>query len=83
MNNALSFSSLIIWKTTKLYNHFNHVLRPFDALSLFFSPQVKRCALVIYKNSIYKLPHELLKNIRFFLSLHVKMTILLILAKDS
>ena len=26
---------------------------------IFLSPQVKRCAIITYKNGIYELPHEL------------------------
>ena len=31
---------------------------------IFFSPQVKRCAVITYKHGIYELPHELLNDLR-------------------
>ena len=31
---------------------------------VFFSPQVKRCAIITYKHGIYELPHELRKDLR-------------------
>ena len=31
---------------------------------IFFSPQVKRCAIITYKLGIYELPHELLNDLR-------------------
>ena len=34
---------------------------------MFFSPQVKRCAIITYKQGIYELPHEFsndLENVR-------------------
>ena len=31
---------------------------------MFFSPQVKRCAIITYNHSIYKLPHELPNDLR-------------------
>ena len=31
---------------------------------IFLSPQVKRCAIITYKHSIYELPHELPNDIR-------------------
>ena len=31
---------------------------------IFFSPQVKRCAIITYKHSIYELRHELLNDLR-------------------
>ena len=30
---------------------------------IFFSPQLKRCAIIAYKHGIYKLPHELLNDL--------------------
>ena len=44
--------------------HFHNVLRLFDVLPNFPYTQVKRCAIVIYKHSIYELPHELPKDLR-------------------
>ena len=31
---------------------------------IFLSPQVKRCAIITYKDGVYELPHELPKNLR-------------------
>ena len=31
---------------------------------IFLSPQVKRWAIITYKNGIYELPHELLDDLR-------------------
>ena len=31
---------------------------------IFLSPQVKRCAIISYKNGIYELPHELPNDLR-------------------
>ena len=31
---------------------------------IFFSPQVKRCAIITYKHGIYELPHKLPNNLR-------------------
>ena len=38
-------------------NHFHNILRIFDILANFLSPQVKRCAIITYKYGIYELPH--------------------------
>ena len=32
---------------------------------IFLSPQVKQCAIITYKNSIYDLPHELPNDLKF------------------
>ena len=32
---------------------------------IFFSPQVKRCAIITYKHGVYELPHELPNYVRF------------------
>ena len=45
------------------YNQF-HILRLFDVLPNFLSPQVKRCAIITYKHGIYELLHELLNDLR-------------------
>ena len=65
---------------------------------LFFSPQVKRCAIITYKHGIYVLRHELPNDVRLrkyqgslntskndslVPSLSAKIKILLILAKSS
>ena len=47
-----------------IYNHFHNILRPFDVLKSFFSPQVKRCAIITYKHGIYELSRELPNNLR-------------------
>ena len=31
---------------------------------IFFSPQVKRCAIITYKHGIYELPHEFPNDLR-------------------
>ena len=31
---------------------------------VFFSPQIKRCAIITYKHGIYELPHELSNDLR-------------------
>ena len=31
---------------------------------IFFSPQVARSTIIIYRHGIYKLPHELLNDLR-------------------
>ena len=41
------------------YNHFHNIMRLFDVLPIFLSPQVKRCPIITYKQGIYKLPHML------------------------
>ena len=46
---------------------------------LFFSPQVKRCAIITYKYSIYELLHELPTDVR----LRIKKLISLIFGKNS
>ena len=40
------------------YNQFLNILRRFDDLPNFISPQVKRCVIITYKHEIYKLSHE-------------------------
>ena len=39
---------------------------------IFLSPQVKRCAIIIYKHSIYELPHELPNDLRLRKLVNVK-----------
>ena len=46
-------------KIVNIYSHF-HI---FDILPIFFSPQVKRCAIISYKHGIYELLHELPKDL--------------------
>ena len=46
-------------KIVNIYSHFHDILRLFDVLPIFFSPQVKRCEIVSYKHGIYELLHEL------------------------
>ena len=48
---------------------------------IFFSPQVKWCAIITYEHSIYELTHELPKFDSLVLSLPVKMEVLLIFLK--
>ena len=40
------------------YNYFQNILRLFDVLRNFSSPQVKQSAIISNKLGIYKLPHE-------------------------
>ena len=40
------------------YNPFLNILRRFDDLPNFISPQVKRCVIITYKYEIYNLSHE-------------------------
>ena len=47
-----------------VYNHGRNILRLFDTLQSFFSPQVKRGVIISNKHSIYELPHELPNNSR-------------------
>ena len=47
-------------------NHFHNILRLFDVLPNFLSPQVKRCTseTITYKQGIYELPQELPNDLR-------------------
>ena len=51
-------------KNIKTNNHFYNILRIFEVLPNFFSPQVKRCAIITYKHGIYELSHELPNDLR-------------------
>ena len=44
------------------YNQF--LLRLFDVLQVFLSPQVKRCTIITYKHCTQELPHELWNDLR-------------------
>ena len=44
------------------YNQF--LLRLFDVLQVFLSPQVKRCTIITYKHGTQELPHELWNDLR-------------------
>ena len=57
--------SLISLTTT--YNHFHNNLRLLLLHQIFFSPQVKRSAIISNKHGIRELPHELPNNLRLFL----------------
>ena len=47
------------------YNHFHNILRLFDILPTFpFTASVKRCAIIIYNQVMYELPHELPNDLR-------------------
>ena len=46
------------------YNHLHNILRLFDVLRNFPSPQVKRWAIITYKHGIYELPHQLSNDLR-------------------
>ena len=80
------------------YNNFYNILRLFDVLPTFLSPQLKRSAIITYKHGIYELPHELPTDLRLrkyhenlktsqndslVSSLPAKMKILSILEKTS
>ena len=41
-----------------------HNLQTTMFYKIFFSPQVKRCAIITHKHSIYELPHELPNDLR-------------------
>ena len=45
--------------STRTTSIFYNILRLFDVLPNFPSPQVKRCAIITYKNGISELPHDL------------------------
>ena len=51
--------SYTIVSQRQIYNHFHNILRLFDVLPNFGSPQVKRWEIITYKHGIYDLPHEL------------------------
>ena len=46
------------------YNQFYNILRLFDVLKSFHSPQVKRGAIITYKLGIYELSQELQNDLR-------------------
>ena len=46
------------------YNQFLNILRRFDDLPNFISPQVKRCVIITYKHEIYNLSHESPNDLR-------------------
>ena len=48
------------------YNQF--LLRLFDVLQVFLSPQVKRCTIITYKHGTQELPHELWNDLRLRIS---------------
>ena len=45
-------------------NSFHNILRLFNVVPSFCSPQPKRCAIITYEHDIYKLPHELRNDLR-------------------
>ena len=47
-----------------IYNHFHNILRLFDLLPNFRSPQVKRCAIITYRHGINAIPHKLPNALR-------------------
>ena len=59
--NNVKFANVNLKNT---YNHFDDILRLFDVLLIFFSPQVKRCTIITCKHGIYELPHELQNDLR-------------------
>ena len=46
-------------------NHGHNVLRLFDVLPNFLSPQVKRRVIISYKDALYELPRELPNDLTF------------------
>ena len=57
--NKLGINEDINAKESFADNHFHNILRLFDVLATFLSPQVKRCAIITYKDGMYKLHHQL------------------------
>ena len=55
-------NSLVNWEKSEsaTYNQFHNILRLFDVLVNFLSPQVKRLAIVTYKHGPFELPHKCL-----------------------
>ena len=47
-----------------IYHYFHNILRFLDVLQIFFSPQVKRCAIITYKHGIHDFAQELLNDLR-------------------
>ena len=45
-------------------NQFHNILRRFNVLPNFLSPQVKQSVIVIYKYGIQQLPYELPNNLK-------------------
>ena len=45
-------------------SHFYNILRLFDILPIFFSPQVKRFPIITYKYGIYEFPHALPNDLK-------------------
>ena len=60
----LSRSLPIFLKIILIYNHFYNILRLFDVSANFLSPQMKRCAIIIYKHGMYELLNELPNDLR-------------------
>ena len=46
------------------YNDGHNILRLYDTLPNFLSPQVKRSVIISNKDGIYELPHQLPNNLR-------------------
>ena len=62
----LSRSLPIFLKIILIYNHF-YILRLFDVSANFLSPQMKRCAIIIYKHGMYELLNELPNDLRLMI----------------
>ena len=63
-----------------IYSYGHNILRLLMFYKIFFSPQVKRSAIISNKHEIYELPHELPNDLRVP-SLTLKMKILSLLPK--
>ena len=55
---------MIIHSPNRIYNLGHNILRLFDVLSNFLSPQVKRIVFISNKHGIYELPQELQNDLR-------------------
>ena len=66
----ISGSVIFYYKTSFLiaYNHFLNILRLFDILIVFLSPQAKQSMIISNKDGIYELPHKLPNQLRLRIS---------------
>ena len=59
-----AFKKNLSHNLSHICNQFHNILRLLMFRQTFFSPQVKRWAIVTYKHGLYELPHELPNNLR-------------------
>ena len=61
----LSYFNLWVRSDTQKVGAQNPDVLPIETMfyQTFLSPQVKRCVIISYKHGMYKLPHELPKNL--------------------